>query len=82
MLSQAAEIVDKTEPNTNAWYAIQLSKSKFAIFDAFKDANGQQAHFQGKVASLLKSKSNDLIKGGWDNGVVKNINSFRVISHK
>ncbi len=80
LLAGAAQLVDETEPKTTAWFAIQLSSSQFAIFDAFEDIKGQQAHFQGKVAAALHAKASTHIVGGWDNGVVANIKNLQVIA--
>ncbi len=32
------------EPATAAWFAIQLSRTTFGIFDVFPDDSGRQAH--------------------------------------
>jgi hypothetical protein len=41
---------------------------------------GQDAHVSGQVAAALKSSANDLIEGGWDNGILKNFQVFEVLS--
>lgn len=45
-----------------AWFAIQEGPSSFAIFDAFDDEGGRDAHLNGKVAAALmeKAKAGDL----------------------
>ena len=35
------------EPATGPWFAIQFSQTKFAIFEAFPDLAGRQAHVDG-----------------------------------
>jgi quinol monooxygenase YgiN len=49
------------EPATTAWFAIRMSPSTFAIFDAFPDEAGRQAHLSGKVAAALMEKAPDLL---------------------
>ena len=38
------------EPATTAWFGIRLGPTTFAIFDAFADDAGRDAHLAGKVA--------------------------------
>jgi quinol monooxygenase YgiN len=49
------------EPATIAWFAIQISPSKFGIFDAFPDEAGRQAHLSGQVAAALMKKAPELL---------------------
>jgi quinol monooxygenase YgiN len=49
------------EPGTVAWFGIRLGPSTFAIFDAFPDEAGRQAHLSGKVAAALVQKAPDLL---------------------
>lgn len=49
------------EPATVAWFAVQFGPSTFAIFDAFPDESGRQAHLAGAVASALKDKAGELL---------------------
>lgn len=49
------------EPATIAWFAIRISPSTFAIFDAFPDEAGRQAHLSGKVAAALMAQAPDLL---------------------
>jgi quinol monooxygenase YgiN len=48
-------------PATTAWFAIKMGKSTFAIFDAFPDDSGRQAHLSGKVAAALMAKAPELL---------------------
>jgi len=48
------------EPDTTAWFGIQLGPGTFAIFDAFEDDAGRDAHLSGKVAAALMGKAADL----------------------
>jgi quinol monooxygenase YgiN len=49
------------EPATTAWFAIKLGPTTFAIFDAFPDDAGRDAHLSGKVAKALMEKAPDLL---------------------
>ena len=49
------------EPATVAWFAIRLAPSTFAIFDAFPDEAGRQAHLSGRVAAALMAKAPELL---------------------
>jgi quinol monooxygenase YgiN len=49
------------EPATTAWFAIKLGPTTFAIFDAFSDDAGRDAHLSGKVAKALMEKAPDLL---------------------
>ena len=59
-----------------------FTKFNFAIFDIFADDTGRADHFAGKVATLLKEKSSELVEGGWDEGVVANVNNFDILAIK
>jgi quinol monooxygenase YgiN len=59
-LRQGRALVD-AEPATIAWFGIRLGPSSFAIFDAFPDDAGRQAHLAGKVAAALMAKAGDLL---------------------
>lgn len=79
LLIGAAQVVAKTEPKTLLWTSLKLDENTFGIFDTFTDEDGRNAHFAGKVAAALKSQADDIIVGGWENGVLKNIHNFDVI---
>ena len=51
----------QAERDTPAWFAIRMGPSTFAIFDAFPDEAGRQAHLGGKVAAALMKKAADLL---------------------
>ncbi len=48
------------EPATTAWFALRLGPSTFAIFDAFPDEAGRQAHLSGRLAAALMAKAPEL----------------------
>jgi quinol monooxygenase YgiN len=49
------------EPATTVWFALRLGPSTFAIYDAFPDESGRQAHLSGRVAAALMEKASDLL---------------------
>ena len=49
------------EPATLAWFGIRLGPTTFAIFDAFADDAGRDAHLSGKVAEALMEKAPQLL---------------------
>jgi quinol monooxygenase YgiN len=51
----------QAEPATTAWFALRFGPSTFAIFDAFPDDAGRQAHLSGRVAAALMAKAPDLL---------------------
>mgnify|MGYP001795341265 FL=1 len=82
LLSAAGPIVAETEPKTLYWVALRLDENSFAIFDIFADDSGRADHFAGQVAGLLKEKSAVLVEGGWDAGVVANVNNYEILAIK
>jgi quinol monooxygenase YgiN len=50
------------EPATIAWFAIRIGPSEFAIFDAFPDDAGRQAHLAGRVADALMAQAPELLE--------------------
>jgi quinol monooxygenase YgiN len=53
--------VVQEEPATAVWFALRLGPSTFAIFDAFPDDAGRQAHLTGRVAAALMAKAPELL---------------------
>lgn len=51
------------EPATLVWYAFQIDETTFAIFDAFADEDGRQAHLSGQVPAALGQIADDLLAG-------------------
>lgn len=51
----------KQEPATTAWFGVQFGPTTFAIFDAFPDDAGRDAHLSGKVAKALMEKAPELL---------------------
>ena len=80
LLSAAGPIVAETEPQTLFWVALRIDETNFAIFDAFADNSGREAHFAGQVAGLLNERAADLVEGGWDEGVVANVRNYEILA--
>ena len=59
-LKSAVPLVD-AEPETLAWYALQIGPSTFGIFDTFAGDSGRDAHLSGKVAAALMAKAPELL---------------------
>jgi quinol monooxygenase YgiN len=49
------------EPDTTAWFAIQIDESTFGIFDVFPDDGGRQAHLNGPIAAALMANADELL---------------------
>ncbi len=49
------------EPDTTAWFAIQMGPSTFGIFDVFPDDSGRQTHLNGPIAAALMEKAPELL---------------------
>jgi quinol monooxygenase YgiN len=49
------------EPDTTAWFAIQMGPSTFGIFYVFPDDSGRQAHLNGPIAAALMEKAPELL---------------------
>lgn len=80
-LAGAAPLVKETEPGTTLWFALQ-AEDTLAIFDIFVDEAARDAHFSGVVAGALNQNADTLVEGGWEAGVVANINNSDVLSVK
>lgn len=48
------------EPGTIAWYAFQIDKSRFGIYDTFSTEEGRQAHLSGPIAKALLTRADEL----------------------
>lgn len=58
---QSAVPLVQQEPQTTAWFALRLAPSRFAIFDAFPDEAGRDAHLAGQVAAALMEHAEELL---------------------
>ena len=59
-LEGALPLVEE-EPETTAWFAVRLTPSSFAIFDAFPSEAGRDAHLTGPVAAALMENAPELL---------------------
>lgn len=57
----SAQTLVNAEPATVAWFAIRLDQHTFAIFDAFDDESGRDAHLNGAVAAALMANASELL---------------------
>jgi quinol monooxygenase YgiN len=81
LLKGAAVLVRKTEPLTLQWMGLREGPSSFTIVDFFHDGKGREAHFAGQVAAAMKNASGATVVGGWDKGVVANVENSKVLSY-
>ena len=59
-LMQGLELA-RQETSTPVWFALKLGPSTFAVFDAFADEAGRQAHLSGQIAQALMAKAPELL---------------------
>jgi quinol monooxygenase YgiN len=60
-LLASAQTLAAAEPETVAWFAVRFDNNTFAIFDAFNNEAGRDAHLQGQVAAALLAHADDLL---------------------
>ena len=59
-LRQGLELAQR-ETTTPVWFALRLGGGSFAIFDAFADEAGRQAHLNGAIAKALMAQAPNLL---------------------
>jgi quinol monooxygenase YgiN len=59
-LKQGLELANQ-ETTTPVWFALKLGPTTFAIFDAFSDEAGRQAHLNGPIAKALMAQAPNLL---------------------
>jgi quinol monooxygenase YgiN len=59
-LQQGLELANQ-ETTTAVWFALRIGPSTFAIFDAFNDEAGRQAHLSGPIAKALMANAPNLL---------------------
>jgi quinol monooxygenase YgiN len=59
-LKQGLQLADQ-ETTTPLWFAVRLGQTTFAIFDAFLDEAGRQAHLNGPIAKALMANAPNLL---------------------
>ena len=58
-LQQALQMANE-ETTTPLWFTLRLSRSTFAVFDAFADESARQAHLTGPIAKALMANAPNL----------------------
>jgi len=48
------------EATTPIWFALRLGPTTFAVFDAFANESGRQAHLNGPIAKALMGLASEL----------------------
>jgi quinol monooxygenase YgiN len=51
----------EAEELTVDWFAFKIDDSTFGIYDTFEGEEGQTAHLEGKIASALMAKADELL---------------------
>jgi len=59
-LNQGLQLANQEE-TTLLWFALRIGPTTFAIFDAFADEAGRQAHLNGPIAKALMAKAGELL---------------------
>jgi quinol monooxygenase YgiN len=59
-LMQGLQLANQ-ETTTPLWFAVRFGPASFAIFDAFRDENGRQAHLSGPIAKALMAQAPNLL---------------------
>jgi quinol monooxygenase YgiN len=59
-LMQGVEMANQ-EATTPLWFALRIGPSTFAVFDAFHDESGRQAHLNGPIAKALMGPAANLL---------------------
>ena len=59
-LMQGLKLANR-ETTTPVWFALRIGGGSFAIFDAFADESGRQAHLNGPIAEALIAQAPHLL---------------------
>jgi quinol monooxygenase YgiN len=59
-LMQGLQLANQEE-TTPVWFALRVGPTTFAIFDAFRDESGRQAHLNGPIAQALMAHAPTLL---------------------
>jgi len=59
-LNQGLQLANQ-ETTTPLWFALRIAPATFAIFDAFRDEAGRQAHLNGPIAKALMAQAANLL---------------------
>ena len=58
---KSAQSLAVAETGTVTWFAVRFDDSTFAIFDAFNDEAGRDAHLRGPIAAALMKRAGELL---------------------
>jgi len=58
---KSAQSLAAAETGTVVWFAVRFDDSTFAIFDAFNDEAGRDAHLSGPIAAALMKHADELL---------------------
>jgi quinol monooxygenase YgiN len=58
---KSAQSLAAAETGTVTWFAVRFDDSTFAIFDAFNDEAGRDAHLGGPIAAALMKRAGELL---------------------
>jgi quinol monooxygenase YgiN len=59
-LKQGLQMANQ-ETTTPVWFGVRMGPTTFAIFDAFQDEAGRQAHINGPIAKALMAQAPNLL---------------------
>lgn len=59
-LAQGLQLAQQ-ETTTPVWFALRFGPTTFAVFDAFADDAGRQAHLNGPIAKALMANASTLL---------------------
>lgn len=59
-LAQGLQMAQQ-EKTTPLWFSLRLGPTTFAVFDAFNDEAGRQAHLTGPIAKALMANVPDML---------------------
>jgi quinol monooxygenase YgiN len=59
-LKQGLELAN-AETTTPVWFALRFGPTSFAVFDAFENEAGRQAHLAGPIAKALMAQAPALL---------------------
>lgn len=59
-LKKGLELANQ-ESKTPVWFGVRFGPSTFAVFDAFEDESGRQAHLNGQIAKALMENAPTLL---------------------
>jgi len=57
----SAQSLAAAEVSTVTWFAVRFDNSTFAIFDAFNNDAGRDAHLNGPIAAALMGRAEELL---------------------